>query len=1144
MPIGSPQWMYASGADDLTIDQSLRFNDDDSAYLSRTPASAGNRKTWTWSGWVKLSEIGVRNILFSTYPTYHTIRFEADHLDIYRYSGGYTFRLKTTAVYRDTSAWYHIVVAQDTTQSTASNRLKLYVNGEQITDFDTETYPSQDSEFQINDANLHTLGCQFNANDAIDYYDGYLGEVNFIDGQALGPEKFGRTGDYGEWLALEYNGSYGTNGFRLPFKQDYTVEGFSAVTYNGNGTAGHYIGGTGFKPDFVWIKARDNDSSQAIFDSVRGVGKELAADSTAAEDVSVAAYLQTFENDGFTLGTDSVVNYSDGRKYVAWNWDMGSSNASNTSGTITSTVRANPTYGQSIVSWTGSGATGSVGHGLNSAPELVIIKNRDDSGFKWPVHLHNVIGGTGNHRGALNETGAFGSVSYDHTSSIVNLPGHTDTNKSSTAMIMYCFHSVTGYSKIGSYTGNGSANHAITGLGFKPAFLLIKRTNSAHDWVVVDDVRNYQGNQTPSSLLANTSAAETNQNGDDVTSLDSDGFKVGVNARVNGNNDTFIYMAFADKREYAYWLDQSGNNNDWTSNNLTESDISVDSPTNNFATWNPLDEAINGLVYSEGNLKASPASGNNHLRTNPTMFASSGKWYAEIVVVSGYISDSVWIGAIKQSAIHRTSNNDALWYTNDGAVAYDVGGEVKADTVSVSTGGTTWTTNDVMSVALDMDNNKLYLGKNGTWFNSANFTNGTGYIYNAGVLADGSWGFSFNGYGSSGNETTWVANFGQDSSFAGAKTAQGNQDGNDIGDFYYTPPTGFLALCTSNLPAVAVIPSKHFNALVYAGNASNGHAITGVGFQPDFVWGKTRTGTYNHFLVDAVRGNTKYLRSDTTGAENTYTDVLTSFDSDGFTLGAAGKMNESGHSHISWNWKANGSGSSNTNGDVTSTVSANVDAGFSIVTYTGNGNNIDVGHGLSKAPDIVIVKERSSTGGWYANVKNIPSQSAGTDMVAVLNENYAIDGYNVGQWYFGGQAPTSSVFRVQNKDDVGANGSTYVAYCFHSVDGYSSIGSYTGNGNADGTFVYTGFRPAYVMVKRTNTAENWGVWDNKRDGYNLTKKFLIPSLSNAEQDGSQSLDLTSNGFKWRTGDAINNASSDSYIFLAFAETPFKYSNAR
>ena len=249
--------------------------------------------------------------------------------------------------------------------------------------------------------------------------------------------------------------------------------------------------------------------------------------------------------------------------------------------------------------------------------------------------------------------------------------------------------------------------------------------------------------------------------------------------------------------------------------------------------------------------------------------------------------------------------------------------------------------------------------------------------------------------------------------------------------------------------------------------------------------------------------------------------------------------------YVAWNWKANGSGSSNTDGDVTSTVSANVDAGFSIVTYTGNGSNINVGHGLSKAPEIVIVKVRNETGGWYANVKNIPSQSAGTDMVAVLNDTAALNGMNVGQWYFGSQAPTSSVFRVQNKDDVGENGDTHVAYCFHSVDGYSSIGTYTGNASTDGTFVYTGFRPMLIITKSTQRTEHWRMRDTVRDTDNPLNKHLEASASGAEQvNNGVDIDILSNGFKLRSSDSGVNANGEKWIYIAFAETPFKYSNAR
>jgi hypothetical protein len=275
MAIGSPQWMYASGADDLDMGQSLRFSNkqgnltllDAEQFLTKTPSSAGNRRTWTFSAWVKRGNIGSRQIIFASSPDGNTetwLAFESNDKLWFKdfVTSVNNYSLVTNALFRDPGAWYHIVVAWDTTQSTASNRMKLYVNGVDQSDtsvaggFSTADYPTEDFDGRINNNVEHTIGRASSAYP--NYMDGYLSEVNFIDGQALGPAKFGRTGDYGEWVALEYNGNYGNNGFRLPFNNDYTVEGFSVLTYPGmvaNGTTGtNYVGGVGFSPDLVWIK--------------------------------------------------------------------------------------------------------------------------------------------------------------------------------------------------------------------------------------------------------------------------------------------------------------------------------------------------------------------------------------------------------------------------------------------------------------------------------------------------------------------------------------------------------------------------------------------------------------------------------------------------------------------------------------------------------------------------------------------------------------------------------------------------------------------------------------------------------------------------------------------------------------------------
>ena len=357
------------------IEQSLRFNDDDTAYLSWTPSSAGNRKTWTWSGWVKVGAIGTGvTALFSGWPSTSNrtyIYTENDNIKVYGVTSGTThIQWISSGVYRDPSAWYHIVVALDTTQATSTNRLKVYVNGE-LASNSSYTAPTQNADLEINNNVAHYLGQSGNT---ANYFDGYLSEVNFIDGQALDPTSFGETGDYGEWKPIEYTGTYGTNGFYLPFKNDYQVEGFSTVTYRGNGST-QYIGGVGFQPDLTWIKVRNTANRHSLHDSVRGSNYRLSSDNTNAEDANTN--WSSFDTDGFTLsGTGNSYN-ANGDTYVAWSWDMGGSNASNTDGSITSTVRANPTYGQSIVSYTGNSTNGAtVGHGLSQAPEMIIVKKQ------------------------------------------------------------------------------------------------------------------------------------------------------------------------------------------------------------------------------------------------------------------------------------------------------------------------------------------------------------------------------------------------------------------------------------------------------------------------------------------------------------------------------------------------------------------------------------------------------------------------------------------------------------------------------------------------------------------------------------------------------------------------------------------------
>jgi hypothetical protein len=322
-------------------------------------------------------------------------------------------------------------------------------------------------------------------------------------------------------------------------------------------------------------------------------------------------------------------------------------------------------------------------------------------------------------------------------------------------------------------------------------------------------------------------------------------------------------------------------------------------------------------------------------------------------------------------------------------------------------------------------------------------------------------------------------------------------------------------------------PGLYFNTKLYTGTGSS-LANTGVGFQPDLVWIKGRSGATEHVLTDSVRGVTKELSSNDTGAEETVAQGLTAFGSDGFTVGTDGSYNTSSATYASWNFKAGGTASSNTDGSITSSVSANTTSGFSIVSYTGAGGASTVGHGLGVAPKMIIVKNRSSAQHWQ--VYHI---STGNTKSSQLSGTGASD---TASTYWNDTSPTSTVFSVGTGTPTNGSGNSIIAYCFAEKQGYSKFGSYTGNGDADGTFVYTGFKPAFIIVKSATEARNWRLWDNKRSTYNLTDKILYPDLSNAEATGDSEIDMLSNGFKLRK--TSDNTSGETYIYMAFAENPF------
>ena len=597
-------------------------------------------------------------------------------------------------------------------------------------------------------------------------------------------------------------------------------------------------------------------------------------------------------------------------------------------------------------------------------------------------------------------------------------------------------------------------------------------------------------------------------------------------------------------------IDRSGNGNNWTVNNMAFADQVVDSPTNNFATLNPLDwygvSNRDRLKFKEGNLWTYNTD-TAHNRTPATIGVSSGKFYWEVLMWSStnYFWQDQEAAVVALTGFNNAPNNgdanEPGRFENNGATYHSSGTLYANDTGGTSSWGSSYTKGDIISIALDMDNGKVWFAKNGTWQASGNPATGANPAH-SGMLthADTYTAMAYLAY----SDSTEVFNFGQDSSFAGIKTAQGNQDGNDIGDFYYTPPAGFLALCTKNLPDVTVTPSEHFNTVLYTGTgSSNTQNADGITSGVDFLWTKCRSHAKQHILVDDVRGGNNNLMSDSTEAENSNANRSITLADSSFTLNSnSGHLNESSKTYVSWLWKANGSGSSNTNGSINTTAtSANVDAGFSVSTWTGNATSgASIGHGLSKAPELIINKQRSGTSNWYVYHK---------DLGATKNLELEVTGAaNTTSNIWNDQAPTSTVSYRGNNGSVNGNNETYVTYCWHGVDGYSKFGSYETNGASGdnpGAFVYTGFKPAFIILKAvdySNGYTSWVMFDNKRNGYNRDNEYLFADTNEAEMS-TYIIHLYANGFQvYDDYHAMNN--TGTYVYMAFAETPFKYSNAR
>jgi hypothetical protein len=530
----------------------------------------------------------------------------------------------------------------------------------------------------------------------------------------------------------------------------------------------------------------------------------------------------------------------------------------------------------------------------------------------------------------------------------------------------------------------------------------------------------------------------------------------------------------------------------------------------------PIDFISANGTISSANLNW--ASSTNVCGNRATIGATSGKWYWEAVgssVTSGTVGGRFAFTGGDTTAVEQDKFG-MYWHPNSGISRIVNGTDTNV------TSAYTYTNGDVLALALDLDNNISYWYKNGvlqyTYDFSSFSTIGTRtffpYVWNA-----------------SSGTPSWVYNFGQR-------------------PFAYTPRTNHVSWNTFNLPTPTILQgNKYMDATLWSGTGVSGLSITNAAlFKPDLVWMKGRNlASQNNVLVDSVRGANQTLLSNTTDAQAAISSIA-GFNSNGFvTSGTANNGysgGTSGLNYVAWQWQAGqGSTSSNTSGSITSTVSVNTTAGFSIVTYTGTGANATVGHGLGVAPKWIVVKGRTNVDNWPVYQASANASPATGHLL--LNTTAAFTSTS-STW--NNTAPTSTVFTVGTDTRINQNTITYVAYCWAEIAGFSKFGSYTGNGSANGPFVFTGFKPKYLMVKRTDTTGEWAIYDIPRDLYNpmgLGGGRLQANTSNAETgaDSAQYIDFLSNGFKIRNGSGFDNDSGATYIYMAFAENPFKNSNS-
>lgn len=1098
-------------------------------YLKRTPTSTGNRRVWTWSCWYKRSNFTSQaTTLFSAATSGDdqgriAIRSAADGAGLFfddYTSGASQLEINTSSgmKLRDFSSWMNLIIAIDTTKTTEDNRVKLYVNGVLYAGpLTSEVYTGGiNYNTRFNQTILHTIGWLTAGGSGYEFL-GELADLFLVDGQALTPDVFGfykvgkgyvsagstQSTDFrpGQWVpktprviktAINNSGGFGVNGFYLPMNDS-----------NNFGADFHC------EPNSI-IKLQENLPQPRC--RIDGVGDYTGA----LRDDPFKQYLVLalpFVSGGLQSG------FGD---YSAAIKGSGSAKAGTVNGSISIASTASY-YGSAFY----TPGTSNYLSFVDSSDFDIGLSNQP---FTWETWFNLTTTSTSTTLGVSRGGG---------------LGGWNGTNGHQYISFYY-----SADNRLYFQYWTGSTFVSLT----SPASII-----TANQWnhmaVVYDTKSNLTMYVNGVAVAIQASTTFGKPSSSNIT-------RVGVNAASESaaaeyQQDVRLYKGVA---KYKGGFDVP---RPYTPVGIATWRAVPDSPANNFATMNPLIEARPSsgsnspsnstiVTFADGNLNLSnsASSGNaQRMVSFATIGISTGKWYYEEIP-----SSNSRVGLSKGfQQLNYAGGTLGSGSGLESSVTYGASGAIGLANNAYYNTATTLTppsynNTNIIGVSIDAS-----LGENNLTVRF--YKDGVSVSTLTGVGATSpvrEW-FPTKTMESSGSGDQRYFNFGQNPSFSGNTTAGTYTDSNNKGLFKYQPPSGFLALCEDNLPTPAISdPGKHFKTVLYTGNGTAGKSITGVGFQPDFVWIKSRDSiTGNNILVDSVRGSMKTLFSEHTLAEYTDRGVY-SFNADGFTTGPInGDYSQSGANYVAWCWKAGaGTTSTNTNGSITSVVSVNQEAGFSIVSYTGTGaSNATVGHGLGKVPAFGVVKCRdtnSVSNDWRTQHKSLTS-----GYYIALNSTAAQAQISATSYGSLGTFTSSSTVTLQagTSDSTTTNesGKRYIMYLWAEIEGFSKFGSYTGNGSFDGPFVYCGFKPAWVMIKSTDASNGWIIMDNARKPINPNGEVLFANDTLIEQTdlNYRYTDFVSNGFKIRAGiGSERNSNGVPYIFVAFAESPFTTANAK